>query len=146
MLSLFNLPPILSYLSLKKEKNPFPPSPFSFKDLLLWSPPVFSFSRCISFCLSSSLCWTCWLITNRISSCNKMKRSSRSLCCVAKRYHLEFYILLHRPTCHASSSWDSATLCLMVLRSCWVSDSFSWRTVSNSLSKELDIYMMISKT
>lgn len=40
-------------------------------------------------------------------------------------------------TCQASSSWESATLCLMVLRSCWVSSSFSWRTVASSLSKEL---------
>lgn len=30
-----------------------------------------------------------------------------------------------RPTCQASNSWDSATLCLMVLSSCCVRDSFS---------------------
>lgn len=41
-------------------------------------------------------------------------------------------------TCQASSSWDSATLCLMVLRSCCVSDSFSCRTVTSSLSRELN--------
>lgn len=42
-------------------------------------------------------------------------------------------------TCQASSSWESATLCLMVLRSCWVSSSFSWRTVASSLSKKLNV-------
>lgn len=56
------------------------------------------------------------------------------------------FISLHTVTCQASSSWDSTTLCLMVLRSCWVSDSFSWRTMANSLSKELDVDMIISKT
>ena len=59
--------------------------------------------------------------------------------CVAKRHHLEFWVHEQRPTCQASSSWDSATFCLMVLRSCWVRDSFSWHTVANSLSKELNI-------
>lgn len=42
-------------------------------------------------------------------------------------------------TCQASSSWESATLCLMVLRSCWVSSSFSWRTVASSLSNVLNV-------
>ncbi len=70
--------PCLCYFSLKREeKNPLPPSPFTRKDLLLWSPTVFSFSRCVSLCLSSSLCCTCWLITNRMSSCNKMIGSDR---------------------------------------------------------------------
>lgn len=47
-------------------------------------------------------------------------------------------------TCQASSSWDSTTLCLMVLRSCTVIDSFSCLRVINSLSKELEVDMMIS--
>lgn len=125
------------HLSLKKEKNPFPPSPLALKDLLLWSP-AFSFSRSFSLFLSSSRCSTCWLITNLMSSCNiknmldRIKNTNTQTHCT--RSH----------TCQASSSWDSATLCLMVLSNCWVSDSFSWSTVANSLSNELGIDIIIS--
>lgn len=65
---------------------------------------------------------------------------------LSKDMNFKLYILAHRLTCQASSSWDSTTLCWMVLRSCCVNDSFSWRTMANSLSRELYIYMEVSKT
>lgn len=135
-------PRLLSHLSLKKEKNPFPPSPLTLKDLLLWSPPVFSLSCCVSSFFSLCCC-TCWLITNLMSSCNDMRGSVAQ---ITQLNSAQYYIPAQRLTCHASSSWDSATLCLMVLRSCWVSVSFSCRTVASSLSKELEFNYIILKT
>lgn len=125
-------PACLGHLSLKKEKNPFPASPFTFRDLLLWSPPAFSLSCCFSLFLSSSLCSTCWLITNRMSSCNAEKGPVNR-----RTQKTSTEAPTQGRTCQASNSWDSATLCLIVLSSCWVRESFSWRTEASSLSREL---------
>lgn len=89
--------PFFCHFSLKKEKNPFPPSPFNLKDLLLWSPAALfvCLSLRFSLCLSSSLCCTCSLITSRMSSCNGIIEKQYS---IGKHYYVsETSFPMYRP-------------------------------------------------